>query len=97
MFPRRMSWPEVYMSCRFVSSSMSQFNVTLEDVAVLGECCPSGRDSSLNLNVLVFVSGDVSLSQIYVALTVLDLRLLTCTGVSFSIITFIFDLFIFIP
>ena len=30
-------------------------NVTLEDVVVLGECCPSGRDSSLNFLVLVFV------------------------------------------
>ena len=27
-------------------------NVTLEDDAVLGECCPSGLDSSLNLLVL---------------------------------------------
>ena len=32
-------------------------NVTLEDVAVLGECCPPSHDSSLNLLVLVFVSG----------------------------------------
>jgi len=32
-------------------------NITLEDVTVLGECCPSGRDSSLNLFFLVFVSG----------------------------------------
>ena len=37
--------------------------VTLEDVAVLGECCPSGHDSFLNLLVLVFVSDAVSLSQ----------------------------------
>ena len=37
-------------------------NVTLEDVALLGECCPSGHDSSLNLLDLVFVSGAVSLS-----------------------------------
>ena len=28
------------------------------------ECCPSGRGSSLNLIVLVFVSGPVSLSQV---------------------------------
>ena len=27
-----------------------------EDAAVLGECCPPGRDSSLNLLVLIFVS-----------------------------------------
>ena len=43
-------------------------NVTLEDVALLGECCPS-----LNLLVLVFVSGTVSLSQVDVAFNVLDL------------------------
>ena len=35
-------------------------NVTLEDVAVLSECCPSGRDSSSNLLVLGFVSGRCS-------------------------------------
>ena len=52
MFPRRMSLLEVRISCRLVSSSMSQ--CYLEDVAVLGECCPYGRDSSLNLLVLVF-------------------------------------------
>ena len=34
-------------------------NVTLEEVAVLGECCPSGRDLSLNLLVFVFISGAV--------------------------------------
>ena len=48
-------------------------NVTLENVAVLGECCPSGRDSSLNLLVLVFVFGAASLSQINVAFHFLDL------------------------
>ena len=48
-------------------------NVTIEDGAVLGECCPSGRDSSLNLFVFVFVSGAVSLSQIDEAFNVLDL------------------------
>ena len=42
-------------------------NVTLEDNVVLGECCPPGHDSSLNLFVLVFVSGAVSLSQVDVA------------------------------
>ena len=47
-------------------------NVTLKYVAVLGECCPSGRDSSLNLLVLVFVSSAVSLSQVDVAFNVLD-------------------------
>ena len=54
MFPRRLSLLGVRMSCRLVSS-----NMFLEDVAVLGECCPPGRDSSLNLLVLVFVSGAV--------------------------------------
>ena len=47
-------------------------NVTLEDVPVLGECCPSDRDSSLNLLVLVVVSGAVSLSQVDVAFNVFN-------------------------
>ena len=71
MYPHRMSLLEVRMSCRLVSSSI--FNVTLEDIAVLGECCPSGRDSSLNLLVLVFISGIVSLPEVDVAINVLDL------------------------
>ena len=50
-------------------------NVTLEDVAVLCECCPSGRDSSLILLVLVFVSGAVSLSQKNGVFNVLDLSI----------------------
>ena len=50
------------------------FNVTYEDVAVLGECCLSGCDSSLNLLVLFcFISVAVSLSQVDVAFNVLDL------------------------
>ena len=48
-------------------------NITLEDVAVLGESSPSCRDSSLKLHVLVFVSGAVSLSPVDVAFNVLDL------------------------
>ena len=48
-------------------------SVTLEYVAVLDDCCPPGRDSSLNFLVLVFVSGAVSLSQVNVAVNVLDL------------------------
>ena len=48
-------------------------SVTLEDVAVLGECCPSGRDSYLNRLVFVFVSGAVSLFHVHVAFNVLDL------------------------
>ena len=42
---------EVRKSCRLVPLN----NVILDDVAMLGECCPPGRDSSLNLLVLVFV------------------------------------------
>ena len=51
-------------------------SVTLEDVTVHGECCPSGRDSALNLLVLVVVSGAVSLSHVFVAFNVHDLVLL---------------------
>ena len=39
----------------------------------LAECGPSGRDSSLNLLVMDFVSGAVSLSQVDVAFNVLNL------------------------
>ena len=38
-------------------------NVTLEDVVVLGECCPSGRDSSLNLHVFVSIPDRCSFQQ----------------------------------
>ena len=62
MLPRRMSLLKVRM-----------FHVTLEDVAILGECCPSGHGSSLDLIVLVFVSGAVSLSHVDVAFNVLYL------------------------
>ena len=51
MFPCLMSLLEVCMRCRLFLQAC--FNVTREDV-VLGECCPSSRDS-LNLLVLVFV------------------------------------------
>ena len=47
--------------------------VSLEEVAVQDKCCPPGRDSILNFLILVFVSGAVSLSQVDVALNVLDL------------------------
>ena len=47
-------------------------SVTLDDVAVLRECCTSARDSSLNLLVLVLVSGAGSLSQLDVAFNVFD-------------------------
>ena len=62
----------VRLSCRLVSSRC--FNVTLEDVAELDDCCPSGHDSSLDHLVWVFVSGAVSLSQVDVAFNVLHLR-----------------------
>ena len=70
-------------------------SVTFEDSGVLSECCPSDRDSSLNLLFLCFVSGAVSLFQVDVALTLSIWMLLTYIGVSFSIITFVFDVFIF--
>ena len=38
-------------------------NVTLEDVAVFGECCPC-RGTSLNLIVSVFVSSAVFMSHV---------------------------------
>ena len=44
----------------------------LEDVAVLGECCPSGRDSSVNLLILVSVSGAGFLSQYVLGVSVVD-------------------------
>ena len=62
MIPHRKSLLEVRMSCRVDLSLQACTNVTLEDVAVVGECCPSGLDSSLNRLVLVFVSSAVSLS-----------------------------------
>ena len=58
-------------------------NVTLEDVTVLGECCPFGRDSSLNLLVLVFVSDAVSLSQVDVTFNVLDLNVVDIYWIRF--------------
>ena len=48
-------------------------NVTIEDVVVHGECCPSGRNSSLNL----FVSGAIYVSQVDVAFNVLDLSVVS--------------------
>ena len=51
----------------------------LEYVAVLGECCPSGRDSSLNLLTLDFVSGAASRSLVDVAFNVLDLSVQQAT------------------
>ena len=62
-------------------------NVTLEHVEVLGECCPPSRDSFLNLLVLVFVSGAVSLSQVNAAFNVLDLNVVDIYWCVVSIIT----------
>ena len=73
------------------------FNVTLEYVAVLDECCLSGRGSSLNLVVLILVSGAVTLYQLDVAFNVLDLSVFDIYWCVAFIITFVFDLFIFTP
>ena len=59
-----MSLLEVAMSCRR-SCLQTYSNVTLEDVTVLGKCCPSGRDSYLNFHVFVFVFGAVSVPGRY--------------------------------
>ena len=65
-----MSLLEVRMSfIRFFLQACSNF--TLEDVAIFGEYSPSGRNSSLNLLVLDFVSGVVSQSQVQRANTFL--------------------------
>lgn len=45
---------------------------------VFGECCPAGRDSSLNLFVFGFVSNPESLSRVDVAFNVLYER---CVGI----------------
>ena len=60
-------------------------NVALEDVAVLGECCTfHDRDSSLNLLVLVFVSGAIYLSHVDVVFNVLGLSVVDiCLSVVF--------------
>ena len=55
MFPAQTSLLEVVdLSLQACS------NVTHDDVPMLGECCPSGRDYSLNLLVLVFVTAAVT-------------------------------------
>ena len=89
MFTCYKSLLEVRMNFRLVFSCS---NVTLEDVVMLGKCCPSSGDSSLKFLVLVFISGVVSLTQIDVAK--IDIYYIR---VSFFIITFVFDLFIFRP
>ena len=89
----------VQVSASYVSAgsmhelSLQVFSsVTLEDVAVLGECCPSGRDS-LNLIVLVFISVpgkcsfQCSRSECGSHIMFIDK--------SFFVTTFVFDSFIF--
>ena len=49
-------------------------SVTHEGLSVIGECCSSGRYSSLNLLVLVLVFDVLSLSQVGVTFNVLDLN-----------------------
>ena len=78
----------IFVCARVVDLSLQAcFNVTLEDVAVLGECCPSGRNSSLDLLVLVFVSGAVSLFQVDVAFKVLDLSVIDLVILIFTFIS----------
>ena len=47
-------------------------NVILEYVAVLGECCPTGRDPSLNLLIMAFVCDAASLLQVDVVFNFLN-------------------------
>ena len=68
-FPGRKSFLEIRIDLSLQACS----NVTLEDDARLGECCPSSRDSSFFLLVLAFVSDAVFLSQVDVAFNVLNL------------------------
>ena len=89
MFPRCMSLLEVRMTCRLIYSD----NVTLEYVAVLGECC----HPTVILLCLVFVSGGVSLSQVDVTSNILYLSVVDIYWCVLSINTFVFDLFIFRP
>ena len=69
--PGRHCWKCADFCYRLVSSSMFRYHP--KNVAVLGECCPPGRDSSLNLLVLAFASGAVSLSKADIAFNVVDL------------------------
>ena len=48
--PRITAVCHCWKYARVIDLSLQAYsNVTLKDVTVLGECCPSGRDSSLNL------------------------------------------------
>ena len=64
---------------------------TLEDVAVLSECCPSDCDSCLMIHRCV--CGAVSLSQVYVAFSFFFIveYVLIYVGASFSSTISIFD------
>ena len=59
-------------ACLALSSARCSI-VTFGYVALLGECCSSGRDSSLNLLVLGFFAGALYLSHADVTCNVLDL------------------------
>ena len=95
MFPRRMSLQEVRMSGRLVSSSMLQ----CYPCRCRGACrmLSTRRDTSLNLLVLFFVCGAVSLSQVDVPIKVIDLGVVYIFVCVVFIITFVFDLLIFRP
>ena len=64
---------------------------------MLGECSPSGRDSSLNVLVLVFVSGALSLTQVDVAFNVPDLSVVDIYWCGVFHRHLCFDLFNFRP
>ena len=73
-------------------SRQAYSSITFDDIAVLDECWPSGRDSSLNIIILVFVSGAVYLSQVDVAFKVCRFHHHLCLRLVFLqtlIVTFI--------
>ena len=83
---------ELY-TCLLKASS----NVNLEYVALLGKYCLFGRDSSLNLLVLVFVSVFESLSQVDVAFNVLDPSVIEIYWCVIFHHQFVFDSLVFRP
>ena len=97
MFTCYKSLLEVRMNCRIVSSSMFQ--------CYPWRCRSVWRKLSIRpcfffeSPFLVFVSGAVSLTQVDIAFNFLHLTIVDIyyIGASFSIITFVFELFIFRP
>ena len=82
MFPRRMPLMELRVSCIDLSLQAGS-NVTLEDVAILAKCSPTGRDFIFESACLVCVSGAVSLSQTDVAFNIIYLRVVDlCIGLA---------------